>query len=260
MPLSNIVLLNPDGPKGKLEPRPFPMELLASGPPPIQNGYRYIEDIQRDLRMSVWDSTPFTSNFHLHPANELFLVIDGSVTIIEAADRQSTFNAGDIFIIPQNLNFQWKQPVYFRKYAVNFRNASQQEATNATALKVVRLDPSGRLRETDGSSVVSVLSHVAVQHERRWFSDPTGQLTVSVWDTTACNSEPRRSQAHEWVYILDGSVTLTDATGDAQYFKMGDTFVAPLGTVRGWQCHSYLRVAYCAFHPKPPAATAHAAK
>jgi uncharacterized cupin superfamily protein len=241
MPLSNIVLLNPDGPQGKLEPRPFPMELLASGRPPIQNGYRYIEDIERDLRMSVWDSTPFTSNFHLHPANELFLVIDGSVTIIEAADRQSTFKSGDIFIIPQNLNFQWKQPEYFRKYAVNFKDASQREATNPTALKMVRLDPSGRLQETDGSSAVSVLSHVAVQHERRWFSDPTGQLTVSVWDTTACNSEPRPSQAHEWVHILDGSVILTGATGDAQYFKMGDTFVAPLGSMRGWQCHKKRR-------------------
>ena len=52
-----------------------------------------------------------------------------------------------------------------------------------------------------------------VQHERRWFADPTGQMTVRVWDTTACHREPSTAQAYEWTHVLDGSVTLTDEAG-----------------------------------------------
>ena len=58
MPSSNITRLEPNGPYGKLEPRGFPMELLAFGQAPIQRGYRYLEDTEHGVFMSVWDSTP----------------------------------------------------------------------------------------------------------------------------------------------------------------------------------------------------------
>jgi hypothetical protein len=32
--------------------------------------------------------------------------------------------------------------------------------------------------------------------ERRWFTDPTGQMTVRVWDTTACHCKLSAAQTH----------------------------------------------------------------
>jgi hypothetical protein len=64
MPSSNITRLEPNGPYGKLEPRGFPMELLAFGQAPIQRGYRYLEDTEHGVFMSVWDSTPVTLKLH----------------------------------------------------------------------------------------------------------------------------------------------------------------------------------------------------
>jgi hypothetical protein len=40
------------------------MELLAFGQAPIQRGYRYLEDTEHGVFMSVWDSTPVTLKLH----------------------------------------------------------------------------------------------------------------------------------------------------------------------------------------------------
>jgi uncharacterized cupin superfamily protein len=236
------------------------MELLAFGQAPIQRGYRYLEDTEHGVFMSVWDSTPVTLTSHTFPRNEFFKVLDGSVTIIDAAGRESTFRVGDCFIFPQGLKSQWRQTEYFRKYAVGFTDASAQEPADPSSLRVVRLDSNGPLEETAGPPAEVLLGPVPAQHDCQWFADPTGQLNVRVWDTTACRLKPRSVPYHEWMHILDGSVTLTDAAGATHRFTAGDSYVVPLGTVYGWQCHAYLRAIRCTFEPKTPASKAHAAE
>jgi uncharacterized cupin superfamily protein len=251
MPSSSIIHLAPDGPHGKLEVRgPFPKEFLAFGEPPIQRGYRYLDDAEHGVFASVWDSTPITTTIHTFPRSEFFRVLDGSVTIIDVAGRESTFRAGDCFVFPQGLVSVWKQTEYFRKYAVGFTDASAPEPADPADLQVVRLDPNAPLEVTAAPVAETLLGPVPVQHARQWFADPTGQLTVSVWDTTACHRKPRPASRHEWMHILDGSVTLTDAAGTAHRFATGDSYLVPLGTVYGWQCDAYLRAIYCTFQPK----------
>jgi uncharacterized cupin superfamily protein len=260
MPSSNIIRLEPNGPRGELEHRAFPMELLAFGQAPIQRGYRYLEDTEHGVFMSVWDSTPVTLKFHTFPRYEFFRVLDGSVTIIDAAGRESTFRAGDCFIFPQGLKSQWKQSEYFRKYAVGFTDASAKDPADPTILAVVRLDPDGPLDEAANRHAEEFLGPVPPQHDCQWFADPTGQLTARVWDSTACHSKPRSAPCQEWMRILAGSVTLTDAAGTAHRFTAGDSYVVPLGTVYSWRCHAYLRTIRCTFEPRTSAARAEAAE
>src|SRR5208282_1264596 len=100
----------------------------------------------------------------------------------------------------------WKQAEYFRKYAVGFRDASWQQPADPATLRCIRLDPNGPLDATAGPPAEALLGSAPIQHEHRWFSDPTGQLTVRVWDTTACHCKPKAALAHEWTHILEGSV------------------------------------------------------
>jgi uncharacterized cupin superfamily protein len=259
MPLSSIIRLEPNGPRGELELRPAVGDLeLVSCEPPIQRGYRFLEDTQRGVFMSVWDSTPINANFALKtepfPRHEFFWVVDGSVIITDAAGRVDTFRAGDCFVFPQGFIHQWKQTEYFRKYAVGFTDASAPEPADAVNLKVVRVDLNGPLDKIAGPAAQSLLGPAPVQHERQCFVDPTGQMAVRVWDTTACHTKPRPTGRHEWMHILDGSVTLTDEAGEAHRFKTGDSFGVPFGTVCGWQCDAYLRALRCSFEPKTAAA------
>ena len=120
MPSSNIALLTPDGPNGKLERCGRPrMDRLESREVPIQNGYRWIDDTEYGVVMSAWNSTPATSEMLPFFQHELMLVVDGSVTIIEPDGRETTVRAGGCFVFPQGCVRQWKQTTeYFRKFAV----------------------------------------------------------------------------------------------------------------------------------------------
>ena len=261
MPSSNIALLTPDGPNGKLERRgPPDMHRQESREVPVQNGYRWINDTEHGVVMSVWDSTPATSQMLPFFQHELMLVVDGSVTIVEPNGCETTVRADGCFVFPRGCVRQWKQTEYFRKFAVGFNDASWEEAADPAALQWVLIDPDGLLEAVAEPPAGSLLGPTPIQHERWWFADPTGQMTVRVWDTTACHRKPSATQAHEWTHVLDGSVMLTDDAGIAHHFKKGDTFVVARGTVHDWQCPSYFRAIHCAFRPKAAAENTQAAE
>ncbi len=261
MPSSYIALLAPDGPNGNLDPRgPAQMDRLESREVPVQNGYRWVNDAEYGVVMSAWDSTPSTSKMLPFFQHEFMMVLDGSVTIVEPDGLETTVRAGGCFIFPRGCVRQWKQTEYFRKYAVGFNDASWQEPADPAALRWVLVDPNGSLEPSVGPPGGSHLGPMPVQHERRWFADPTGQMTVRVWDTTACQRGSSTAQAHEWTHVLDGSATLTDDAGVEHHFKTGDTFVVARGTVHDWQCPGYFRAIHCAFQPKAAVVRAQAAE
>ncbi len=257
MPSSNIALLTPEGAHGKLGSlQPVSADKLAHGELPVVRGYRWLDDTEHGMFFSVWDSSPVTLKFLPFPNYELFFVVDGSLTIVEPGNRVSNFRAGDFFIFPQGCVRQWKQTGYFRKYAVGFKDANWQAPADPATLRSIRLDLGAGLEKVSASPPDSFLGPVPVQHERRWFDDPTGQLTVRVWDSTACHHKPSAAPSNEWMHVLDGSIALTDAAGEAYQFKKGDTFVVLLGTVYGWECTGYFRAVHATLKHKTSAAKA----
>ena len=71
-----------------------------------------------------------------------------------------------------------------------------------------------------------------LQHSSAWFTDASGQFSVGVWDTTAYRRKPMTSACHEWMHIVEGSVTLTDAEGQAHCFVAGDFSSAAWNSLR----------------------------
>ena len=254
MPPSNISLLTPNGPHGMLELRPNgPLDHFESGEAPMIRGYRWVDDRERGMFMSVWDCTPSTPYvlkplpFHNH---ELFLLIDGSVTIVAPGNKEQTFSAGDCFVIPQGCMLQWKANEYWRKYAVGFRELNWQQPANPSELHYIPLHPDPELPAVAGLPADLFIGPVPVQHDRQIFTDPTRQFAVRIWDTTSCKHKPSAAHSHEWTHVIDGSITLTDADGTTRHFTKGDTFVVSLGTVCGWECPGFFRAIHSTLRPK----------
>jgi uncharacterized cupin superfamily protein len=254
MPPSNISLLTPNGAHGTLECRPnVPLDSLESGDTPVIRGYRWVDDPEQGMFMSVWDCTPSTPYvmkpfpFHNH---ELFLLIDGSVTIVAPGNHETTFRTGDCFVIPQGCMLQLKASEYWRKYAVGIRELNRQQPIDPSELQCIPLHPDRELPVVAWLAADLFIGPSPVQHERQIFVDPTGQFTVCIWDTTACKCKPSAAHSHEWTHVLDGSITLTDAAGAAHHFKKGDTFVVSLGTVYGWECAGFFRAIHSTLQPK----------
>jgi uncharacterized cupin superfamily protein len=247
---SNIILLQPNGPNGKLEHREPPSpDLVESGERLVQNGYRWLNDTEHGMFMGAWDSTPAIMKSRPFPHHEFMLVLDGSVTIVEPGGHERVFHSGDCFVFPQGSIRQWKQTEYFRKYAVGLRDASWQQPADPNSLRYVPIELDASLERVPALSKEAVESPLPIQHQRKWFADPTGQMNVRVWDSTASQSKPEITHAHEWIHVLEGSVTLTETAGAEHHFKRGDTFIVKLGTIYSWKCPGYFRAIHCTLQP-----------
>lgn len=256
----SIIRFEPMGPGGELERwEDIPASELESGNP-VQRGHFNLKDDKHGVSAGVWDCTAFTSKQGPYPVHEFMVVLEGSVTIVEADGRETTVNPGDSFVIPKGLVCQWKQPGYLRKYFVIFDDVSGMKPDNGTALHVLRPDPLAKLTASTPPAAELLLSGIPAQHAHEYFADMTGQWSVGVWDTTAYWRKPIPFPRHELMHILEGTVTLTDGDGNQRKFEAGDTFFVPLGAICDWRCEGYVRKIYCIFQPRAVAAQTKAAE
>ncbi|MEM7122224.1 MAG: cupin domain-containing protein [Pseudomonadota bacterium] len=74
-------------------------------------------------------------------------------------------------------------------------------------------------------------------------SDDESILT-GVWECAPCKEEIDAYPVNEMMTVLDGSVTVTDADGNAETYVSGDTFFIPKGTPCTWEITKTLRKFY----------------
>ncbi len=74
-------------------------------------------------------------------------------------------------------------------------------------------------------------------------SDDQSILT-GVWECAPCREVIEAYPVHEMMSVLEGSVTVTDADGNAETFEAGDTFFIPKGTPCTWEITKKLRKFY----------------
>jgi uncharacterized cupin superfamily protein len=248
---NKIVRIEPGGPEGALARvhTTFPIQWMATEQP-IKHRHGYMDDVEGGITCGVWQATPFTMTPHLYSFNEFMLVLQGSVTLVNAGGGETTIRAGESFVVPQGWDGYWKQQVFFRKFAFSFRNPSWRKPADPTALNVVKLDHRARLEACQAPPAELLSGPPPVRHAREWFVNVSGQLAVGIKDTTTFHQKPIRSPRHDWRHVLEGSVSLTDEVGKVHHFAEGDTFLIPLGVVCDWRCDDHLRTIYCNFQPK----------
>ena len=69
-------------------------------------------------------------------------------------------------------------------------------------------------------------------------------IMTGVWECAPCKEEIDAYPVHEMMTVLDGSVTVTDADGQAQTYEAGDTFFIPKGTPCTWEITKKMRKFY----------------
>ena len=76
-----------------------------------------------------------------------------------------------------------------------------------------------------------------------WTSDDSSILT-GVWVCAPCKEEIPAYPVNEMMTVLEGSVTVTDDSGNAETYTPGDTFFIPKGAPCTWQITETLRKFY----------------
>jgi uncharacterized cupin superfamily protein len=92
-------------------------EILLSPTPQCRSHNLFVEEAT-NLRIGVWDSTPYTRRARPHKLHELMHLLEGSVTLQAADGTDLTVNTGDTVYVPLGAPCAWKSSVYVRKVYV----------------------------------------------------------------------------------------------------------------------------------------------
>lgn len=99
-----------------------------------------------------------------------------------------------------------------------------------------------------------------VQRGHLYFNDEKTGLMAGVWDCTPFTSKPGPYPVNEFMHVLEGSVTIVEASGRQTTVKAGESFIIPKGTPCHWHQSENIRKFFVIFPDKAGTKTADAAK
>ena len=108
-PLPQLTLLSPSAAPDA--------EILLSPAPQCRSHNVFVEEAT-NLRIGVWDSTPYTRKARPHMLHELMHLLEGSVTLQVADGTHLTVNSGDTVFVPRGAPCAWNSSAYVRKFYV----------------------------------------------------------------------------------------------------------------------------------------------
>lgn len=224
---------------------PYPDSEIASGARGCRGKFLFADETS-GLMAGVWEAEANIGRWVDYPWHEVVIVLDGEVVMAEP-DRETVIGPGEAFVIAKGTRCAWHQAGYVRKFFMAF--ASGPAANDRGG--VFKFDPQATLDPSTPPAPEMLHSPVPVQHARSYYTDPSGQFSAGLWDTTGYHRKLIDFPRHELMHLIEGSVTFTDAEGRSQTFNAGDTFFVPCGTPNSWKSEGYLRKIYCILQPKP---------
>jgi len=243
----HIIRLQANGPEGKgLQPMTLDPADFQS-PLPRQNVHVCFSDPVLGLNVGVWDTTSMQEAFGPYPGDEFIVVLEGAFAMIDGQGRGVPAHQGQSVAFRNGAPASWMQPGYLKKFFITLLDPKAPTPQIESAKGgVIVLDPDQELTDADQ---ISWSDSGAKQRDRVIFTNDAGTMDVGLWDTQAMTTEPYPFPYHEFVQVLDGSVTITGADGSSESFGPGDVFFIPAGTVTRWHVPDYLRKYYAAVTP-----------
>ena len=119
--------------------------------------------------------------------------------------------------------------------------------------RIIRLsaNPDGFGRVADPLDEQAFLSEVPTQHTHYFWEDDDTGLYVGVWDTTSMIETAGPYPCDEFMWLLEGSLSLHDENDELHHFKAGDAFFLEQGTVCRWSTAEHVSTAYAIVRNTP---------
>lgn len=107
--------------KGRLEASPPPSATLLSGPAPVQHAHEWFADVTGQFAAGVCDTTAYRSKSISYLRHDWRHVLEGAVTLTDAAGTVHRFTAGDTFLVPRGVVCDWRCDEYLRTVYCSFK-------------------------------------------------------------------------------------------------------------------------------------------
>jgi uncharacterized cupin superfamily protein len=122
-------------------------------------------------------------------------------------------------------------------------------AVVSIAVHIAAEDPAIVRFEPNGPAGVGLKANGRTQ-AHNYLRSP-GNERAGVWRAEPATTGPHTPKYSEFMYLLEGSVTLIDGDGRQETFKAGDAVLVPRGTTYTWQQREPLRKYYAIFDLEP---------
>lgn len=120
-----------------------------------------------------------------------------------------------------------------------------------TAPRITRFGPYGPaetgLQVWEPIDPATLLSGAPVQRGHLYHEDATAGLMVGVWDCTPMTGKFEPYEVNEFMFLLEGSVTIVGENGDEVTVNAGEAFVIPKGLPCSWKQDGYIRKYFMIF-------------
>jgi len=231
MSVKNIIRLSaaPDGfgqTADELSPDMFVSKL------PVQHSHDYYEDKDLGLFVGVWDTTDMIETAGPYACDEFMWLLEGEAAIKNNKTSEiEKVKAGEAFVIPKAYDCQWHQEGYLRKFYVISENPNEPVPDEPAfdGIIIPRTDaPMTPLADAEPFLIKGVTT---IQREHVCYRDKTARFVAGTWQSEPFESETRPFPYNEFACLQEGSLTLLDEDGNLHFFKAGDAFFIPQGTV-----------------------------
>lgn len=170
-----------------------------------------------------------TINIDNFPVQEFCYLINGSVTFIGKDGKTDTFHTGDFFVIPRGFSGQMiTQGNHLYQVLLVVSNERGDPIPDAFPIMIDKTNMSGLGLEP--SSFPPAGEDAESNRKIMWDGS---ELVVTIMDVES-NAGDFTNMSEEFVYVLNGSATLTSVGGEPQTFYSGDFFVVPEGWDGNW--------------------------
>lgn len=171
------------------------------------------------------------TQFKNYPVDEFVYVINGQATLTGEDGVAQTFKTGDFFMVPKGFNGEWHSQgnKYFQELIVIMKERSDVVSKGST--RPFLIDK-------------TKLSGLGIK-KTTWAADPDrevyrevlydgSELEVAIVAGASATTTFSEPMGEEFVYVVNGTATLTPEGGKPHVFYTGDFFVVPEGFVGTW--------------------------
>ena len=116
--------------------------------------------------------------------------------------------------------------------------------TNQTFGLLADGDPTTGMQPSNLTDPQAFTSDDHTELNNTFFATSDESILSGVWECAPSKEEINAYPVHEMMTVISGSVTITNAEGNAETFTAGDTFFIPKGTKCTWHITETLRKFY----------------
>lgn len=221
----------------------IPTSLGEADPFAARRGVAWSGETAMAAGRVAWEGgTLFMSAF---PHTELLIVQGGALTVESGMETDAPvtlrLGVGQAAVLPRGaaLRLRADAPVSW-----SFCAAVAPASAPALGAFALVVDPQPVLSPSAAPAAELLLGPVPACRSANQAHDAATGLRVGVWDSTPYARRLIPHRVNELMHILEGEVTLTDASGAAHRVVAGDTVFVPRGAPCAWTSAIHVRKIY----------------